>query len=67
MSKYQPLWEYIKAKSPAVLTFDEVEGILGFKIDHSFLNCKKELLLFGYQVSKISLKEKHIAFSEFLL
>lgn len=36
--------------------------MLGFEIDHSFLNCKKELEEYGYKVGKISLKEQKIIF-----
>lgn len=43
MSKYDQLWEYIKTNAPVELSFDEVQQICGFPIDHSFLNCKKEL------------------------
>ena len=32
--------------------------MLGFEIDHLFLNCKKELEEYGYKVGKISLKEQ---------
>lgn len=41
MSKYDQLWEYIKTNAPVELSFDEVQQICGFPIDHSFLNCKK--------------------------
>ncbi len=44
MSKYDPLWRYIQTTSPGILTFDEVERICGFPINHSFLNAKKELV-----------------------
>ena len=60
MSKYDPLWQYIQATSPAILTFDEVERVCGFPIDHSFLNAKKELVEYGYKVGKISMKEKTV-------
>lgn len=60
MSKYLKLWEYIKKNNKSELTFAEVEEILGFPIDHSFLNSKKELQEFGYEVEKISLKESFI-------
>ena len=43
MSKYDSLWEHIKSNAPSELSFDEVRQICGFPIDHSFLNCKKEL------------------------
>ncbi|SBW02758.1 conserved hypothetical protein [uncultured Eubacteriales bacterium] len=66
MSKYNALWEYIqKSDSQAIkLSFAEIHEILGIEIDHSFLNYKKELTKFGYQVGKISLKEKTIIFSK---
>ena len=64
MSKYDPLWAAIVAhEEPSFrMTFDEIRQVLGFEIDHSFLNYKKELLLFGYQVGKISLKEQTVQF-----
>ena len=60
--KYSKLWEYIvsSSKKDIVLGFGEIENILGFEIDHSFLNSKKELINYGYEVSKISLKNKEI-------
>ncbi len=66
MSKYNPLWQYIQKNNSdsLVLSFDDIKNILGFKIDHSFLNYKKELKNFGYQVDKISLKQKQITFSK---
>lgn len=60
MSKYEPLWQHIQAASPAILTFDEVEQVCGFPIDHSFLNAKKELEAYGFRVGKISMKDKTI-------
>lgn len=60
MSKYEPLWKYIEANAPNVLTFDEIEKICGFPIDHSFLAYKKELLEYRYKVGKISMKEKTV-------
>ena len=64
MSKYDPLWAAIATREEASfrLTFDEIRQLLGFEIDHSFLNYKKELLPFGYQVGKISLKEQTVQF-----
>ena len=47
-----------------MLTFEEVRDVLGFEIDHSFLNCKKELEEYGYKVGKISLKEQSITFEK---
>ena len=65
MSKYEPRWKHLKTNgSPALkLTFEEIKTILGFDIDHSFLTYKKEAGQFGYQVGKISMKEKHITFN----
>lgn len=60
MSKYRPLWEYIKQNGTEKLTFSEIQTILGFPIDHSFLNFKKELEEYGYKVKKISMKEQVI-------
>jgi hypothetical protein len=39
------------------LSFDEIKSITGVAIDYSFLNYKKELMDYGYEVGKISLKE----------
>ena len=62
MSKYGPLWKYIKdnQKAEYKLTYEEIRNILGFDIDHSFLTYKKELLEYGYEVVKISIKEKYV-------
>ena len=62
MSKYDPLWEYIKTNAPAELSFDKVRQICGFPIDHTFLNHKKELEAYGYQVGKISMKDRTVRF-----
>lgn len=64
MSKYEPLWEYLKEndKDYYKLSYDEIRGILGFEIDHSFLTFKKESKEYGYTVGKISMKEKTIVF-----
>ena len=63
MSKFAPLWEYVagQAGRELWLSFGQVEEICGFPIDHSFLNCKKELLAYGWQVKKISLKQQTAA------
>ena len=62
MSKYEPLWRYIKdnQKLEYKLTYEEIRNILGFDIDHSFLKYKKELLEYGYEITKISIKEKFV-------
>lgn len=66
MSKYDKLWEYIKLnnKDKYELSYVEIKDILGFDIDHSFLTYKKELNNYGYEVIKISMKEKKIIFSK---
>ena len=62
MSKYEPLWNYIKdnKEEEYKLTYEEIQSILGFDLDHSFLKYKKELLGYGYEVVKISIKEKYV-------
>lgn len=47
MSKYIKLWEYIKNtnKPELTLSFDQIMDICGFKIDHSFLSFKKNLMI----------------------
>lgn len=64
MSKYKKLWEYLKdnKSDTYTLTFDDIKAILGFELDHSFLNYKKEATEYGYEVNKISLKTKTIIF-----
>ena len=66
MSKYNALWEYVKNNgNPQIkLTFEEIRDIIGIEIDHSFLNYKKQLTQYGYQVGKISLKEKTVVFNK---
>lgn len=66
MSKYNALWEYIqKSESQSfMLTFKEIQNIAGIPIDHSFLKYKKELLEYGYQVGKISMKEQRVVFNK---
>ena len=68
MSKYNFLWEYIKKDgSPSIkLSFAEIHDAAGIEIDHSFLNYKKELIEYGYQVGKISLKEKTVIFNKII-
>lgn len=64
MNKYEPLWKHFQNKKEPIinLSFDEIKKILGFTMDHSFLNYKKELEAYGYRVEKISLKEKRVMF-----
>lgn len=64
MSKYNPLWEYIQGQSgqTLLLCFSEIENICGLPIDHSFLQYKKELSDYGWQVEKISMKQQTVCF-----
>lgn len=66
MSKYEPLWKWVSEHDigSTELTYEEIERILGFPIDHSFLTFKKELLTYGYQVGKISMKAQTVAFEK---
>ena len=66
MSKYEPLWRYIKENGKEIyeLSYEEIKDILEFEIDHSFLTYKKELKEYGYEVYKISMKEKNIIFKK---
>ena len=51
MSKYTKLWEYLKENKSDdyILSFDDIKIILGFELDHSFLNYKKEANEYGYE------------------
>ncbi len=66
MSKYEPLWKYLKEnnKDNYKLSYAEIKNILGFDIDHSFLTYKKELKEYGYEASKIAMKEKTVIFNK---
>lgn len=66
MSKFAPLWECVAGQESRelLLSFSQVEEICGLPIDHSFLNSKKELLAYGWQVKKISLKQQTVAFEK---
>lgn len=66
MSKYEPLWKYLKDnnKEKYKLSYEEIKNIIGFEIDHSFLTYKKEAKEFGYEVGKISMKEKKVIFNK---
>ncbi len=66
MSKYDPLWQYLKAADNEVckLSYDEIKKITGFVIDHSFLTYKKEAAEYGYELGKISMKDKTVIFSK---
>ncbi len=64
MSKYDPLWAYVKesGKTSLCLTFEEIEKIAGVPLDHSFLTYKKELTAYGYKAGKISMKQRTVQF-----
>lgn len=66
MSKYDKLWFYIQSRDETTfsLTFDEIGTIAGVPLDHSFLSFKKELTTYGYQVSRISMKNQTVTFSK---
>ena len=66
MSKYDPLWNWIKENGTESfsLTFAEIENIAGLPIDHSFLTYKKELQAYGFEVKKISMKEQKVLFEK---
>lgn len=64
MSKYDTLWECVfkDGRDQFTLSFEEIGRIAGVSIDHSFLTYKVELAVYGYQVEKISMKAKTVAF-----
>lgn len=64
MSKYNLLWEFVKknGRESFVMTFEEIQNVVGIPIDHSFLKYKKELAEYGYEVGKISMKEQTVTF-----
>ncbi len=66
MSKYNLVWEYVQKNGSQSfkLTFDEIQNIAGIPIDHSFLKYKKELVEYGYEVGKISMKEQTVIFNK---
>lgn len=66
MSKFKPLWEYIKDNKDEdfQLSFEQIKKIADLPIDHSFLTYKKELLNYGFKVGKISLKNKTVDFKK---
>ena len=64
MSKYGALLKYVSEKNEDKLTisFEDINNICGFSIDHSFLTYKKELASYGFAVKKISQKDKTVTF-----
>lgn len=65
MGKYDKLWKYVENQEgdELTLTFDEIGTIAGIPLDHSFLNYKKELVPHGWEVGKVSMKQKNRSFS----
>jgi hypothetical protein len=67
MDKYEPLWKWISSnciQKETIVTFETIKNVLGFPIDHSFLSYKKNLIQYGFEVKKISLKSKEILFAQ---
>ena len=64
MSKYNALWAFVSQQdgTTVTLSFAEIEQAAGVPLDHSFLSYKKELIDYGWQVEKISLKRKTVKF-----
>jgi len=64
MSKYEPLWRFLQADGSELLelSFERIKEVIGFEIDHSFLNNKKEAAEYGYTVEKISIKGQTVDF-----
>ena len=66
MSRYDPLWKYVQdeGSQSLKLSFDQIRDIIGTDLDHSFLKYKKELIGYGYEVKKISLKQENVLFEK---
>ena len=47
--------------------FEQIKNITDIPIDHSFLKYKKELTKYGYQVGKISMKQKTVTFHKIII
>ncbi len=64
MDKYGKLWEYVSSQNQDTLelTFDEIGEISGAPLDHSFLNSKKNLLPYGFEVEHIFMKKNLVRF-----
>ena len=64
MSKYDPLWAYVKERDEYLLelTFEEAEKVLGFPVKVSLLTNKAELLQYGYEVVKLMKSEQVVIF-----
>ena len=66
MSKYNALWKYVQKNGSQSfkLAFEEIQEITVIPIDHSFLQYKKKMTDYGYQVGKISKKEQKEIFNK---
>lgn len=62
MSKYNREELGKREDAAATLTFEEIGKIAGVPLDHSFLQYKKELTAYGWQVRKISMKGQTVLF-----
>ena len=64
MDKYSKLWEYISSqgKDSLELNFDQIAEISGVPLGHSFLNYKKNLLPYGFEVEHVFMKKKLVRF-----
>lgn len=56
MEVFEDVW------TRCILSYADIKDILGFDLDHAFLNYEKEAKDFGYEVGKISLKNKTVTF-----
>ena len=59
MSKYEPLWRFLSGDGSGCIqfSFERIEEILGFSLDHSFLRYKQEAEQYGYRVRKFRSKK----------
>lgn len=66
MSKYDLLWKYLEEHRQDIyqLSFGKIKDTVGDDIDDSFLNYKREVKKYGYEVENISLKEKKVIFKK---
>lgn len=66
VDKYGKLWDYVAAQDRDVLelTFDRIGEVSGAPLDHSFLNAKKNLVPYGFEVERIFMKQKLVRFKK---
>ncbi|MGM9940950.1 MAG: hypothetical protein ACI32N_03025 [Bulleidia sp.] len=64
MNSYDRLSEWIveNGRDRFELTFDQMEQILGFPVNHAFLTYKKQLVQYGFEVVRISMKNRTVLF-----